>query len=385
MNALGKNRIIRTFIVALLLLAAAYLGRGLYLLVWVDGTGKDLRWNWLEFRHVMSRGSPYDFQNNQMGIAADWGSPYPPWTFLLNFVLYWPTWPAARWYFAGLNCVLLGYICWWSSKHLTAGSADVRWLAAATVLAFGSVCNGLGNGQNSIFCVSLLCAAVDAYEARRLSLGGLLLGAALFKPQIAGLFALPFLLRGQWRVTGCAILYVLAATLALVLWCHASPVELVAGWIRGSRVQSGTAGFTSLFVRLGLPSATVTVLAAALFALLAVGACLVLRRRSIVYNLAVCASLGALWTYHRNYDYVMLVFATTILLSDAVQENSPKTWLLWSLCCLSLWVPAGVRDATPGFIVGSYFLWFTVACWLVLRGWKGQAHEVQSANLAIEG
>ena len=118
------------WLTAAVLLAAAgyYLGRGFYALTFSpDNFPIDLRLRWAEQRYIVRHGQdPFDlyFHNQPEGpvvpprpitrnatIDPDLGPvlqlAYPPWTYALASLIWWPPWPQVCWWASSLDLLVL--------------------------------------------------------------------------------------------------------------------------------------------------------------------------------------------------------------------------------------------------------------------------------------
>src|SRR5208282_590804 len=120
-----------------------------------------------------------------------------------------PGWTATRGLFAAWNLAALALIAWWSYKvgH-GARDASTGWFLAASVAAISSFCTTLRNGQLGILVIALVLASMLLEEKNRHVAAGLLLGAAMIKPTIAGPFAIAFLVRRRFSALFAAAAYV---------------------------------------------------------------------------------------------------------------------------------------------------------------------------------
>ena len=125
---------------------------------------------------------------------------YPPFAYPAQIAFFWPTWPAARYYFALVNLICLGFVAGWAYR---ATAWYDHWFAstlAMSIPAISAVSTGMGLGQTAILYTALLILALQLRERGSSSATGIVLGIATSKISIALPFLLPFFFRRDWRV-----------------------------------------------------------------------------------------------------------------------------------------------------------------------------------------
>ena len=79
--------------------------------------------------------------------------------------------------------------------------------------------------------------------------------------------------------------------------------------------------------------------------------------RSLGPAFAVAAVAGRLWTYHKNYDNVMLAFLLVPLAVFAIQRRAALVAVAGFLAMgLTLWIPARFAEGTV-FQIGQVVVW----------------------------
>jgi Glycosyltransferase family 87 len=328
-------------VVFLAALSIAYLAKGFYYGIFLNGEGSDVLRRWLEERFVL--GEHIDPQ-----VAASFarrGVVYPPWSYLAGLLMFWPPWPQVRVWFALINLVSLIWIVSFVAAYASDQSKLDRILLVLSVTAIGATCTTIGVGNYPVIVVALLVGAYQAEQADRPILSGLLMGLALLKPQLAGPFLLVALVRGRFRTLIAAVIYVIAATIAVWVISGIDPVRMLGQSLRMTEVYaSTTAGLLTLVLDLGVAyrlAATVTAIV-----------CLAIftpmlwyyRDRSLMLLFAIAAVTSRLWTYNLNTSNLMLIFLLLALWRLAIETRDMRAIALFLAVGVSLWVPAGFSE-----------------------------------------
>ncbi len=376
------NRVLWLASAALLLLSAIYIGRGLYLLVAEDPPAVDLHMRWVEQRYVYNRQNPYDVVERVFAerfnlplpecrrdnrVAPEIGTPYhraggyPPWTFLTVAPIVIPaSWHVAATYFAILNVLALLATFVWAYQigrpHSQAGGVFL----GAAILAVFAHYRSLQVGQYGILVVALLVGVYWLVQKRKVVAGGALFGLATLKPQISALFALSFLVRRQWRALAAATAYVVLASLFAWAMTKTNPIEMLGQmyaltqrwinhpnpWIR-EQLPLGCNSLSSVLLDLHVDRKITAPLAAIAGFVLAAVLTWLWRNSSTLTLFAIAATTGRLWSYHRPYDDVMLIFLLVPLGKLVLTHRSTATVLAFCLVGISIWAPSGKRNFRP--------------------------------------
>jgi hypothetical protein len=329
---------------------------------------------WLEQRYVYNGQNPYDVvqlvrarrfnlplpectRDNRVDPAI--GTPYqraggyPPWTFLSVAPIVLPTrWGIAAAYFAFLNLLaLLITFVWAYGIGQPRSQAAGVFLGAAVLAAFGNF-KSLEVGQYGILVNALLVCVYWLVQKRRFAASGILFGLATLKPQISVLFGLAFLVRRQWRTLATATAYVALASIVTWVLTKTNPVEMLEqmyalgqSWVDHpnpsvhQQIPLGCCSFSSVLLDLHLDRKIATPVSA-ISGLVMAGALMSFWRNSSTLTLfAIAATMGRLWSYHRPYDDVMLIFLLVALGKLALTHRSLGTVVAFCLVGLSLWAP----------------------------------------------
>jgi hypothetical protein len=369
-------------------LASAYLVKGFCGLVAGEerSDAVDLRLRWTEQRYFLRGQNPYDVwarhhpRGTAHGVPAPVGRDasvepslgntepaHPPWGYASGLLLFWTEWPAARSYYAALNLLALLVIAAWAYRVGASAGPVGGPLLAVAMLAIGGTCTALEVGQYGLIVVALLVAALRLDEAGHQAWSGLLVGLAMCKPTIAGPFFLALLVRRRYRAAGTAALYWAVTSLAVWLTVKTGPLEMLRQMVQmgGSIADHGTAGFTELLLATGLDGARATLAAMVLVLALLVPLMAWWPEKSLASAFVVAAVAGRLWTYHKNYDNVMLVFLLVALGALALQRNSRAAALGFLAVGLWLWLPPRLAGPTTVQVLQA-FTWPVglLALWL---------------------
>jgi len=363
---------------------------------------------WLEQRYVYNRQNPYDVvqlvraqrfnltlpectRDNR--VDPEIGKPYqraggyPPWTFPTVAPIVLPTqWHFTATYFALLNVLALTITFVWAYQigrpHSRAGGV---FLGAAAVAVFGHY-RSLQVGQYAILVNALLIGVYWLVQKSRPFASGILFGLAMLKPQISVLFALGFLVRRQWRALAAATAYVVLASLVTWVMTRTNPIEMLAqmytlaqGWADHpnpsihEQIPLGCNSFSSLLLDLHLDRKVATPLAAITGLLLAAVLMWLWRNSSTLTLFAIAATTGRLWSYHRPYDDVMLIFLMVALGKLVMTHRSIGTVLAFCLVGLSLWAPFPIRFPPLALQIALMSSWLfglaILLAWEPRSGW----------------
>jgi hypothetical protein len=360
---LSSARLTKTFALVLVILGSAYLTKGLTHFLANQGQVSDLKHRVNGLERVFSGQSPY-------GTTPDRGpaAPDAPWGWLGNALIYWPPARIRPWYYAtlalaGLTTILLG--AWRIGRT---ANVEPELLLPAAAFAVSSTCTALGLGQNSIFVfAALMGCLLTAQEGHELS-SGILLGAAMVKPQIAGMFVFPFIFQLRLLPLAAAAGFGLLATMALGVLIGMSPFALILEWQRYLSGIHEWPGFgpLSMLVGVGLPTRTALLVTALVFGGIGAGLIFWWRKAETLVLFAIAAVAGRLGSYHQLYDNGMLLFLLLALGVNAARKQDRLGVVGFLVVGVSLWAPGRFCDWTM-------FQVFQILAWLfglivLLRG-----------------
>lgn len=358
----------------LLLGSAAYWAKGVTLL-FAESGGVDLRQRWLEQQYVFRGQNPFDVTYAAFGTGKPPRHPrpsdadpdlgptdggYPGWAYTTGALWLWPPWPAMKPTFLLLSVISAGTIAAWAYRlGRRRGFCEGVFLAAAAT-AISATSTTVHVGQYGLIVTALLFGTLVACEAEAAVAGGILLGMALLKPTIAGPFVLALAIGGQWLAAAVALAYVAVSAAAVSYWVNTPPDEMLSQLLANGAtyVDDRSAGLVIPLMALGLSRSAVTPLLAGGVMLPATAWMVALRRRPMLDLFAVAAVAGRLWSYHKNYDNMMLVFLLAAL-GVRVIRPGVSSWTV------AAFVAAGVSLGTPaGLTESAGFLSFQIVAWL---------------------
>ena len=224
--------------------------------------------------------------------------------------------------------------------------AIVAAIVAAVAIGNPFTAHVVWMGQMSLLAAAAVVGSWVAYMSRRTLLAGVLIGVASFKPQIAILIYVWYVLDRQWRVLGFAVVTVTALAIA-PLWWH-GPDSLL-DWLRAMAAYQDVIhnriafqhvfGVRSLLSSVGLPCPSLLPVALG-------GAILLYGRRSRLLAediLPLLMCLSCLFVYAHDYDLVALLTVAGPLLAHLRRRPLALAFLL--LTTLVLFFPQRyVRD-----------------------------------------
>lgn len=344
----------------LLALTVVYQGKGNLDLVWGrdPGSAVDLMNRDHEQALFTAGKNPFDFKTGSQ----------PPWGYPSGVLFTWPEGEAVRPYFAVVNALALLGLLWWTYRAFPEGRPDERWLLVAAAGAFGGSCTATEVGQISIVVTALLAAALWTDARGNAWATGLLVALSLIKPTMSGPFAVALLVAGRWRASAVAAGYGVVASLITWGMTGATPWHMLGQLARGAGgfANEGTFGLNHLLEAAGVAASLRNPLAALLVTL--PGLALMWKvRASLPLTFAVAAFWGRLWTYHKSYDDVMLVFVLVPLGVLALRRPLVSlTMAVFGAMGLLAWAPGRIL-AIEAVQIAQLAVW-PVALGLVLAG-----------------
>jgi hypothetical protein len=348
----------------LLLLSTAWLTRGFKHLV-VDDFRIDLSSRWREQRYIYKGQNPNDLGaaagatefgwplpdcprdrriDPDIGPIYHWEGCYPGWSYFTGAAFVLPTnFKITRLYFGFLNVLALAVTSVWAygigRPHGAAGGV----LLAASVLAVSTNYNTLNMGQYSLIVNGLLVGAYYFLVAKpRPVAAGVLYGLAAIKPHMSALFALVFLVRKQWTLLATTACYMVFASLCIWELSKTDPLEMLtqavaAGTGRGS--NGGSCSLLSVLLKFGVDRAFATRVSTVVGLIAAGWLMWIWRNAPLLTLFAIAATIGRLWTYHHEYDDVMLIFLLVALGQAMFIRNSTWTSFGFFIVGAALWCP----------------------------------------------
>ena len=322
---------------------------------------------------------------------------YPPASYAMLWpFMGWASWETARWVWAASTVVALAVLIVLLLRNYSLNQRCEKLLWSLFVLAHYATGVAIGNGQLTIhvltaaaLCVTSLTGPSSGGTFRT----GLAAALSLVKPSLSLPFMWLVLLvpgRRAGAVAGAALLYAGFAVLAS-LFQERNPVELHQAWLGhavGKAVEvstwlarlpdeawlapdSGYGDVNSLFSLLGIESAAS---AASLVLFFGLGALVYRFRASDPWILmGIAAVVGRVWTYHRVYDDMLIIFAVfavaAVLKSGRAPGSGKAGTLLLQVLVVCSIVPASLRLLPPPwdllFKFGQAALWLVTLIYLL--------------------
>jgi Glycosyltransferase family 87 len=384
---------------ALGLLALGYNGAGCYYLLFGTSTETsypiDLRLRWIE-EHLFVRGlDPQVLGHPDPQLPPSHapmkglGGSYPPWAYTTGVLLVPPLdWPATRIYYLILNLASLALIGAWALRLGAGAAASARALCVAAILAMFPLAICISYGQYGVPITACLVAVLISLEAGWDTCAGLLLGVALVKPQLSGLFALALLLRRRYRAVAWAALYLAAASCCAWAVTGSDPLAM----LRRTSREAAQFSFLShnplvppLAARYGFEATTLLLGAAGVLACTVLVASLRADdRRGLARAFAICSILTMYWSYRRHYDCVLMAFPMACLASAGVGARNNAMLAIFLLFGASLWLPIRhAQWAWPPVQIAHALIWSLALIVLIWAAARQPASPAPGRKLSL--
>jgi hypothetical protein len=369
----GAKTVLRIGIALLALLGLSYHAKGHWYLLFGSGSF-DLRQRYVEQRYVSRGQNPNDIAFQAWGVepvrptdrpvvvipelaSTPPVAGYPPWAFLTQYLFVWPPWPATRFYMSLLDIAAVAFIGAWAYRSASHLGREAGVAMAVACTACSAYSPGLQTGNYPLIVAALLAATLLLETANRHVAAGLTLGVAMIKPHMAGPFVVGALCRGRYVLAAVTTAYITVASLIVSWLVKTSPVEMVQQMLKSSTTWvDQTAGPVALALAAGLAPSVATAVTAVVF--VGIGAALHwrFRRLDALTHFAIAGLVARLFTYHRVYDDLLLIFLLLALGLVAMERRSRSAGFAFLLVGLSLWPPARLTDLLA-------FQVFQIAAW----------------------
>jgi glycosyl transferase family 87 len=349
----------------------------------------DSHLRWIEEQYILKRQNPADVTIADQAIKKGVQPPstgrnsnpdpvlgvplcpdYPPWAYVSGLLFFSPPWSVDRLYFTAINLVALGVLGWIGYGLGREFGKHAALFVLAATLAMDANRWVIEFGQYPLVVVSSLAGAMVLAQRKRDVACGVLLGVAMLKPNITAPFLLCFLVRRQFKPVAIALGIVAAQSLLAGWLVKTNPIEMIRQMeALGEAYAIDRGSPLKALVKLGVPlNAAIPLLAGGC---LAVGAALIWwrRRDSFLLLMAIACFTARVWTYHRWYDNVMMVFLLWGLARQFLSHRTPLNSAALFATGLALWAPFG---AAPAWfeLLGQLICWL-FGLWVLLTG--GQA------------
>jgi hypothetical protein len=252
-------------------------------------------------------------------------TPYPPGSFPVIWPLVgWMPVTAARWLWAFLY---IGALLWLSQQIIRASLADglaEKWFVVLLLLSINGTGQTIGTGQLGLFILPALITGLYIIHKNheglfsRDMIGALLLTAALVKPTISVPFIWLALFVGRIQPVLLVILFYLLLTVFAATFREPALLEQIHNWLSaGSRLGAAAGkGSSSIYNLLSYIDTDIPYLniKVSVFILASLGIWIYFHRNVDLWILlGVTGIIARLWTYHRIYDDVLIIFPMVAL------------------------------------------------------------------------
>ncbi|GFE71023.1 glycosyltransferase family 87 protein [Chroococcus sp. FPU101] len=368
---LNPRRILYIITFILLVLSLAYLSKGFYNLVLNEKSAKDLFQRWQEQQYIYQGAYPYDVGKTikvdpKIGMIRSGG--YPPWAFFTGFLFVPPiSWNLTRLYFGLLNIISLVVLALFAFHLGKPYSCSKAWFSMAASLAISSHTTSLNNGQYGIIINAFLILMYWSLYKNWNLLAGLAFGVAMIKPNISALYIFVLLIRRRIKALISFSIYLTFATLVICYLTKLSPFYLMEGMFRYSSYFAKQGySLINVLMNFGLDSEVATFVAPLLGLIVITIISYLCRNYSLLTLFAIASFVGRVWTYHRVYDNVMLIFLVFALLNLTFQNPKKLNIIVLSLLLITLWLPARITTL-PYVEISQMAIWVISLVYLLIQ------------------
>jgi hypothetical protein len=385
-----------------ILLATLYLCNGYRTALLLPGGSNDLVFRYQEEWHILQGVNPNNILewkrgypgakpvmcDQRVGLSPGGGG-YPPWAYFTGLFLV-PVfpWPITKLFFAILNAVSLGITAWFSYR-VTSPHGHLPAIGMATsVLAVGSNSFALGSVQYGLIVNALISGMALCASANRPIWAGILYGVSLVKPILSAPFFFVLVAKRRWLAITAAIIYIVTACLAIWAITGTDPLTMVLQFLdrrRAGGLIGGTGGTTALgpvnlALRLGFSESITVILIAITNLVVGFVVMWVFRGSPLIILLAIASVFGYIWTAHRSYDDVMMVFLLIAIGDLALRKVVVWNGIVFTLVAITLWLPPSASNI-------SYFRYIKLVIWIfsiVYLLQKNRGNQADSSSLKVE-
>ena len=347
-----RNTILRVSIVLLALYACAKLGDEFYrLTLRPDRPGAiDLKLRYREV-HEWFAGNPVYGRIPQ--------AVYPPATYAILWpFLGWMSLGAARWFWAATSAGALAWLAVLLVRESGAQDRPERWFVALMPLSLIGTGVCLGNGQLTIHLLLalltglvLMCRPGGSWGRDAAAAGLMVIASA--KPSIAApFFWIALFAPGRLRPAALTLVFYGLLTVGSAHFQKPGLFELMGQWLKFAPMEVAEQGYADLHKWMTLLGLKAYALHVSLAVLAAAGIWVYQHRRADLWlQLAVVAMVARLWTYHRQYDNMLLLPPMLVFFrvarEDAEVERRTAAGLLLGLLLVALMFPARMLEWWP--------------------------------------
>ncbi|MGK7892403.1 MAG: glycosyltransferase family 87 protein [Microcystaceae cyanobacterium] len=363
-------------------LSLAYLSKGFYTLAFDNSPSgaRDLLERWKEQQYIYQGIYPYrmDASDIDTNLGRIRSGGYPPWAFFTGFFIFPPlSWPLLRFYHVFLNLISLGILSIFSYQLGIKFGQTPAYFFVVSTLALGSHCTTLNNGQYGIIINALLIGLYWLIENKKNYLSGVLMGMAMAKPSISAPYILSLIVRRNIRSLATMITYIILGTFTIAWVTSREVTWVLERFIRQIKyvADDGSSGI-NILIRLGI-NPNITLILLSVIAL-AISFFIIqkLQHLSLLTLFAAASVIGRVFTYHRSYDDVMLVFLWLALLYLIFSRLYHWDIIITGLVGLTLWIPLSIQNMlNPYFSTFQSIIWLVALSYLLYRNSVGKSNH----------
>ena len=393
---MADRRWVKLGLILIAPLALFYLAFGFYTLVFDVKFSYpiDLRLRWIEHRFMAEGLNPQVMGHPDKAVAAKHGSmisaggSYPPWSYATGMLLVPPfDWHWTRCYFAALNALALGFVGIRAYRQGVRIGRIEAWICVCSLFAMFSLAVCLSYGQYSFIIFALLAGCATLVTREHRVLAGLLLGIALVKPHLVGLFALALLVRREFRVLAAAGVYLVASSCVTWAVTGADPLSMIQATSKESELYGFLSqnhlsllfqnwlGFHRGMLALSCSGAALCVLVIKLLG----------KAASLETVFAACAVITMFWTYRKDYDVLLLGFALSSLMLSALQTRRLWPVIIALVFAGTLWIPIrGTTHHWPVIQISLAAIWISGLVEIIAKERRGPLHREVGDKLIVD-
>lgn len=249
---------------------------------------------------------------------------YPPASYCILWpLLGWLPLMQARWLWGAFVLVMLGWLVYLLVRESYA-KVDIERVFIALLVPSGYAANvAIGNGQNIVYILPALITGLllirKEGKLHQDLLGAALILLTLVSPTIAApFFWIVLFVPGRIRPAIFVVLGYVVLTLVATSFQDTSPISLIEMWLKRGQMGAASGSISGGYGNIhSLLTSHELYRLNKYFSLLILGALGIwvyrYRRVDIWLLIGVSAIVARLWTYHRNYDDLLIVLPTIAL------------------------------------------------------------------------
>jgi hypothetical protein len=241
-----------------------------------------------------------------------------------------------------------------------------------TSLAISSNCTTLNNGQYGLIVNALLIIVYWLLQANKNYLAGVFMGIALVKPNISAPYLLSLVIKRKFKTVLLAFVYIISATFAIAHTTRLNFEKVIGSFLNQIKyVADDGVSSINIIMKFGISTEITLVLLTTIGLVLGIVIFQKLQHTSLLTLFACAAVIGRVFTYHRPYDDLMLVFLLLALLTLAFSYPSRLNIIIVSLVGLTLWLPLSIQNlASPYWSIFQNTIWLIALVYLLVNSWE---------------